>query len=68
MNPNFPDGLLKGLYIGVSPEVNTGDDLPQHAIILANILKQPGIKFQIAPKAGLAKDAFQLDVGAKWAD
>ncbi|MGH7456000.1 MAG: hypothetical protein ACRENG_31895 [bacterium] len=56
---------LIGLFVAFSPEVKNDQEIPLNAITLANILKRSGIDFAFGRREGLAKDAFQLNIGAR---
>ena len=54
---------LVGLYIAISPDIKSEQDVPTNARILAGIFEQSNIPFKVGSRAGVAKDAFQLDIG-----
>jgi len=56
---------LVGLYIAISPEIKTGEEIPISARVLAGIFQQSNIVFQFAHRDGINKDAFQLNVGTR---
>ena len=56
---------LIGLFVAFSPEIKSDEEIPLNAITMANILKRSGIDFAFGRRDGLAKDAFQLNIGAR---
>jgi hypothetical protein len=56
---------LVGLYIALSPEVKTEQDVPPNARILARIFEQSNIPFKVGTRQGIVKNVFQLDVGTQ---
>jgi hypothetical protein len=56
---------LVGLYIAISPEVKTEQDVPPNARILARIFEQSNIPFKVGTRQGVMKNVFQLDVGTQ---
>jgi hypothetical protein len=55
---------LVGLTIALSPDVKTAQDVPPNARILASVFEQSNIPFKVGNREGVAKNAFQLDVGS----